>query len=130
TFLWHFPSKRMEAELVRDNVLYSAGQLDAAMGGPDIDSALGLTSTRRSLYLRSAPEKEVEFLKIFDGPNPNECYLRHPSVMPQQALALANSQLVTAQSAILFKKLSTVADPDTFIRAAFLQILARHATPE
>jgi hypothetical protein len=131
-FLWHFPSKRMEAELVRDNVLYSAGQLDVSLGGPDIDSALALVNTRRSLYFRSAPEKEVEFLKIFDGPNPNECYLRRPSVMPQQALALANSQLVTAQSAILARQLSTEAgaNADTFIRGAFLRILARHATPE
>jgi hypothetical protein len=132
SFLWHFPSKRLEAEIIRDNVLYSAGQLDLAMGGPEIDNAQGLVSKRRSLYLRSAPEKEVEFLKLFDGPNPNECYLRRPSVMPQQALALANSQLVTAQSAILSKTLTERAkgDADLFIRGAFLRILARHATAE
>ena len=132
TYLWHFPSKRMEAELVRDNVLYSAGQLNPAMGGADIDNAQGLTSTRRSLYLRIAPEKEVEFLKIFDGPNPNECYLRRPSVMPQQALALANSQLVTVQAHLLAKNISEQAagDADAFIHAAFLRILARHATAD
>jgi hypothetical protein len=131
-YLWHFPSKRMEAEIIRDNVLYSASQLDVSMGGPDIDNAQGLVSRRRSLYLRSAPEKEVEFLKLFDGPNTNECYLRRPSVMPQQALALANSQLVTAQSAILSKTLSDQGkgDADLFVRGAFLRILARHATAE
>ena len=52
--------------------------------------------------------------------------------MPQQALALANSQLVTTQAHLLAKELETKtqADPDSFIQAAFLQILARHATGE
>ena len=62
------------------------------MGGPEIDHKQGLTSKRRSLYLRIAAEKEVEFLKIFDGPSVTECYQRRPRVMPQQALALANSE--------------------------------------
>ncbi len=131
TWLWRFPSRRMEAEIVRDNVLYSANQLDLAQGGPEIDQAQGLTSKRRSLYLRSAPEKEVEFLKIFDGPNTNECYFRRPSVMPQQALALANSQIVLEQSRILSRSLSQKFPPqDDFIRQAFLKILARPATQE
>ena len=54
------PSRRMEAELVRDNVLHTAGSLDRTMGGPDIDNAQGLTSQRRSLYLRIAAEKAAE----------------------------------------------------------------------
>jgi hypothetical protein len=131
TWLWRFPSRRMEAEIVRDSVLDASGQLDVAMGGPEIDHTQGLATKRRSLYLQLAPEKEVEFLQIFDGPNPNECYLRRPSVMPQQALALANSQLVMEQSAILAKSLSQrCPDPDTFIRAAFMRILARPATEQ
>ena len=71
-------------------IFHVAGKLDPTMGGPDIDQAQGLTSRRRSLYLRNAAEKEVEFLKIFDGPSVTECYARRPSVVPQQALALAN----------------------------------------
>ena len=43
------------------------------MGGAEIDPNQAMTSKRRSLYFRIAPEKEVEFLKIFDGPAPNEC---------------------------------------------------------
>jgi hypothetical protein len=125
-YLWRAPSRRMEAEIVRDNLLHVAGNLDPAMGGPDIDNKHGLTSKRRSIYLRIAPEKEVEFLKIFDGPSVNECYQRRPSVMPQQALALANSELAIAQARSLAKTLSaeTPAD-DEFITHAFLRILAR-----
>jgi hypothetical protein len=120
----------MEAELVRDNVLAAAGQLDVTPGGPDIDPALALTSTRRSLYFRIAPEKEVEFLQIFDGPNVTECYLRRPTVIPQQALALANSRLVIEQSRRLAARLGAEAGEDdgAFVRAAFLRVLARPAT--
>ena len=89
TFLWRMNSRRMEAEVVRDNLLYVAGDLDLTMGGPDIDHMLGMKSKRRSIYLRQAAEKEVEFLKIFDGPAVTECYVRRPTVVPQQALAMA-----------------------------------------
>jgi len=126
TYLWRMPSRRMEAEIVRDNLLYVTGNLDPAMGGPEIDQKLGLTSKRRSIYLRVAPEKEVEFLKIFDGPSVTECYQRRPSVMPQQALALANSELAVSQARSLAKVLSDeVRTDDEFVMASFRRILAR-----
>jgi len=130
-YLWRMNSRRMEAELVRDNLLYIAGSLDPAMGGPDIDHKLGLTSKRRSIYLRLAAEKEVEFLKVFDGPAVTECYERKPSVMPQQSLALANSEITLAQSRTLARILASEANDDTkFIRQAFLRILARRPNEE
>jgi hypothetical protein len=122
----------MEAELVRDNILYATGQLDATMGGPEIDQNLGLVSRRRSIYLRIAPEKEVEFLKLFDSANPNECYERRPSVVPQQALAMSNSELIISHSRTLATELSKQAgaDDQQFINLAFLQILSRPPTAE
>ena len=129
-YLWRFPYKRMEAEVVRDNMLWVSGQLDLAMGGPDIDHNQGLTSKRRSIYLRIAAEKEVEFLKIFDGPSVTECYRRNQSVMPQQALALSNSELAIAQAKIVAKDLNQRCGPDTnlFIQDAFLRILCWRPT--
>ena len=35
----------------------------------------------------------MEFLALFDAANVSECYRRSESVVPQQALALANSPL-------------------------------------
>ena len=128
-FLWRMNSRRLEAEAVRDNLLFVCGSLDPAMGGPEIDHNLGLTSKRRSVYLRLAAEKEVEFLKIFDGPAVTECYERRPSVMPQQALALANSELALAEARKLAKQLATD-DEEAFVRSAFAQILARRPTAE
>jgi hypothetical protein len=127
-YLWHMPSRRLEAEAIRDNLLYVAGDLDLTMGGPDIDHALGLTSKRRSLYLRLAAEKEVEFLRIFDGPTVTECYERRPSVMPQQALALVNSDLAFRQAATLARQLESNDESD-FIRKAYQRVLARTPKP-
>lgn len=130
-YLWRMPSRRMEAEAVRDNVLHVTGNLDSTMGGPEIDHKLGLTSKRRSLYLRIAAEKEVEFLKIFDGPSVTECYERRPSVMPQQALALANSELAISQARLLASSLGAGARHDEdFVRNAFVRILAREPKQE
>ena len=90
-YLWRMAPRQAEAEVVRDALFYVAGKLDLTMGGPDIDYPLGLTVPRRSLYFRSAAEKQMEFLQIFDGPSVVECYERKHSIAPQQALALANS---------------------------------------
>jgi hypothetical protein len=119
-----------QAELVRDNLLHAAGDLDPAFGGAEIDHALGLTSKRRSVYLRTAAEKEVEFLKIFDGPAVTECYQRRPTVMPQQALALANSKLALEQARSLAKKLSSSAEPEKFATMLFERVLSRAPTNE
>ena len=129
-FVWRMPSKRLEAEAVRDNVLYAAGDLDETMGGPEIDHNLGLTSKRRSIYLRQAAEKEVEFLKIFDSASVTECYERKPSVMPQQALALANSELALREAKKLADEIgkTTGADDSRFIDSAFLRVLSRRPT--
>ena len=94
------------------------------MGGPDIDNNLGLVSKRRSIYLRIAAEKEVEFLKIFDGPAVTECYQRHSTVMPQQALALGNSKIAFAEARSLVEKLGEKT-ADEFISSTYERILAR-----
>jgi hypothetical protein len=127
TYLWRYPSRRVEAEIVRDNILWVSGQLDKTMGGADIDHNLGLTSRRRSVYLRHAAEKQSEFLQVFDGPSVTECYERKQSVMPQQALALANSSLALEMGRTLTRRMSK-SDTKTFVQDAFLQVLSRPAT--
>jgi hypothetical protein len=129
-YLWRMNPRRMEAEAVRDNVLAAAGSLLTAMGGPDLDPSLGLTDSRRSLYFRHAKEKRVTFLRLFDSPSVTSCYRRSESVVPQQALALANSRLAREQARVLANKLAAGAvDDREFIDAAFLRILGRGPTP-
>jgi hypothetical protein len=136
-YYWRFNPRRMEAEIVRDATLYVAGSLDLASGGPDIDPNQGLTSTRRSFYFRATKEKKVEFLSLFDSPNPVECYRRSESIAPQQALAMANSTLTLAQARILAKKLSESLRTSSaeesqkpLVERAFLRTLCRPPTAE
>jgi hypothetical protein len=126
-WFWRMPSRRIEAELVRDSVLYVAGQLDLTQGGPDIDHRHGLTSKRRSIYFQSAQEKQMEFLKLFDCAAVTECYQRKESIVPQQALALANSELTWVHARIIARQLQN-ADDREFALATFKRVLARPAT--
>lgn len=131
-FLWRMPTRRMEGEIVRDNLLHISGRLDRTMGGPDIDHKLAQKSTRRSVYLRHAHEKLVEFIQIFDGPSVSECYMREISVKPHQALALANSPLAVEGSRELTAALhrKTEGNLERFIVEACLTILGREPLPE
>jgi hypothetical protein len=121
--LWRMNVRRMEAEAVRDSVLSVAGHLDLTRGGPDLDAAQALTVPRRSLYFRHAQEKQAPFLLLFDAPSPVECYERPESVVPQQALALANSTLLLEKSRVLAAALSK--EGGDFVEAAFLRLLGR-----
>lgn len=131
-YFTHAPTKRMEAEIVRDAVLYVAGNLDLGMGGPDIDYELGFQNPRRSLYFRHAAEKEMVFLKIFDAAAVTECYQRKSSVMPQQALAMINSELTITQARRLvrFWKGDLPEDDASFARVMFEHVLSRQATDD
>ncbi|MGI8602116.1 MAG: DUF1549 and DUF1553 domain-containing protein [Verrucomicrobiales bacterium] len=130
TTLWHFPSRRLEAEAVRDNILFLTGGLDLTFGGPEIDQAHALTSPRRSLYLRCAAEKQPEFLQVFDGPSVVECYERKPTVMPQQALALLNSELTVNRARSAAAQSAGESDDAAVVRGAFIRFLTREPQPQ
>jgi hypothetical protein len=131
-FLWHMPSRRMEAEVVRDCIFFVAGKLDPTMGGPEIDYHQGLTTPRRSLYFRHAAEKEMEFLKLFDCAAVTECYQRKESIMPQQALALANSEVTLVHARLVARQLADRIGSDNlaFTTAAFERVLSRPPTDQ
>ena len=127
---WHFPTTRMQAEVLRDSLLQVAGELDENMGGHEIDPKQGMSSYRRSIYFAHHGEEKMEFLELFDAANPCDCYKRSTSVQPQQALALTNSELTKSLSRSLAKRLweSVQAQDEptsSFTRLAFLQVLNR-----
>lgn len=134
-WLWRMNSRRMEAEVVRDAVLSTAGLLITTPGGPEIPENEGLTNYRRSLYFRLTPNEKMGFLETFDAADPNGCYRRKESVVPHQALALMNSSLAIDSARTLAGSLTKVAGGEdhetarhTFVVAAFAQILTRAPT--
>ena len=123
---WHANVKRLESEVVRDSVLAVSGKLDRQAGGPELDENTGLTTTRRSIYYRHAPEKFMTFLEQFDSASPDECYRRNETIVPQQALTLMNSQLAIEQARHLAKSLTESQQP--FIDSLFVRVLSRKPT--
>jgi hypothetical protein len=124
-YLWRMNARRMEAEAVRDSVLHAAGQLDGTLGGPELEETMEAESMRRSIYIRQAPDLRAEFLSQFDSANPNECYRRDESIVPQQALSLANSRLTLEQARRLAGKLPR----EDFVNAGFEAVLNRPPSP-
>ena len=117
----------MEAEVVRDSLLYLAGVLDPMAGGPPLDHARGEDTARRSLYYRYSREDKMEFLTAFDAPGVEECYRRQESIVPQQALALENSEFVWDKARRIARLLEADVGtaPAPFVTAAFEHVLGR-----
>ncbi|WP_162655788.1 DUF1553 domain-containing protein [Tuwongella immobilis] len=130
-WLWRYPARRAEAEVVRDRLLAVAGALDRTIGGVEIPHEQGLTVPRRSLYFAHHGESRMTFLTLFDAANPCDCYRRTVSVQPQQALVLANSDLALRMSRLVARQLHSEVSTDdvAFVRLAFLQVLARPVKP-
>lgn len=122
-FLWRMNPRRLEAEAVRDSLLYVSGRLDSTIGGPEEKDE---NSLRRGMYFKQSAYGQTEFLRVFDVANPAECYQRSESIMPQQALAMANSavSLTSARelAAQIYERHPAAAG---FINAAFEIILGR-----
>jgi hypothetical protein len=133
-FYWRRLPLRLEAEAVRDSLLQLSGRLELARGGPELDQNQGLTTNRRSLFYRHANEKQMIFLTTFDAAGPTECYRRAVSVVPQQALALANSSLAQESSSRIARHLTEAlgpqAPPGSFIAAGYEHLLGREPTAQ
>ena len=137
-WLWRMNVGRMEAEVVRDSIISVAGKLDPTMGGQELENETSLTTFRRSIYYSSHPESggKSQFGELFDAPDAIDCYRRTQSIVPQQALALANSELVHTMAAAVTRQLSPPTSEqgptglEQFVNRAFERILSRAPTGE
>lgn len=134
-WLWRFYSRRLEAEVIRDAMLFAAGDLDTKLGGKEIEPAEEKKSKRRSLYFTCHPEANgsLKLLEFFDAPDPCDCYRRAESQVPQQALALTNSEFALERSRSLATRWLADAkgeDTATMITKAFEEVLTRRPTKE
>ena len=80
-----------------------------------------------------ARDERIPLLTAFDAPNVEDCYRRHETIVPQQALAMINSGMVLTRAGQIAAAIDReVGDrPATrpaFVVAAFERILGRPPT--
>ncbi|MBL9151673.1 MAG: DUF1553 domain-containing protein [Verrucomicrobiales bacterium] len=123
---WRAFPRRMESQAVRDSLLSLAGALDPAVGGPAIDPRA--PSVRRGLYFVHSRDDEDKFLSMFDNADILQCYRRSESIVPQHALAMANSAISMEMAGRIASRLHAAhpsPDRGAFIDAVFSELLGR-----
>jgi mono/diheme cytochrome c family protein len=123
--LWRWTPRRLEAEVIRDNLLAVSGQLDATMFGP---GTLDPTSRRRSIYFTVKRSKLMPMMQVFDAPEALGGVGERPtSTIAPQALYLMNNPNVRNYALALARasvpRLSV--SLDTAIHRAYTRALAR-----
>ena len=144
--LWRFPSRRLEAEAIRDSMIATSGRLNLKMGGRGFDlfrsrgglsgfppiesfSAEGL---RRMIYAhRVRMEREIVF-GAFDCPDAGQSLpRRRQSTTPIQALNLFNSRFTLEESEALARRIEADAgsDPTAQVSRAWHLVYQRPPSP-
>ncbi|MFN0102955.1 MAG: DUF1553 domain-containing protein [Bryobacteraceae bacterium] len=151
-----FPRRRLQAEEIRDGMLYLSNRLDPTRGGPSVFPALPADLAdfarygrggalmwetneseadmrRRSIYTFQRRSMPLPMMAAFDAPVFSEsCDRRSATTTPLQALSLMNGNLVHEESqhlaALLIKEAGD--SKPAQIRAAFQRILQRAPTSE
>ncbi|MBM3875800.1 MAG: DUF1553 domain-containing protein [Verrucomicrobia bacterium] len=90
--LWRFPSRRLEAEQIRDAILSVTGELKLEpVGGPSTDAL----TPRRTIYSKILRNARDPILDVFDlAESFNSVAQRNTTTTPTQALLLFNSQMM------------------------------------
>lgn len=123
-YYWRRVPIRLEAQVIGDALLALAGALDLTRGGPPVPIANQADSLRRRVYFFHSNNEYNLFLTTFDDAAVKECYRREQSIVPQQALALANSRLVRDAARRVADQLATDQPDDTvFVRRAFAHVI-------
>lgn len=113
-WLWRFPPRRLDAEMVRDAMLAVSGEINLEVGGPSFRpfTTTDFNATfyfpfdrgdaefnRRTVYRMNVNSGKDPFLDTFDCPDPSvKTPRRNVTTTPLQALSLMNSSFVQRQS--------------------------------
>ncbi|MFT5131239.1 MAG: hypothetical protein ACI8W8_004875 [Rhodothermales bacterium] len=127
--LWRFPTRRIEAEGIRDSILAASGVLDASrIGGPGFSGfkvdkenvrhyhakeTYGPEDWRRMIYMTKVRQEQDSVFGAFDCPDASQAVpKRSRSTTPLQALNLLNSSFVLQQAELLATRLQQEAGTD------------------
>ncbi len=146
--LWSWmPLQRMNAEAIRDSLLFVSGRLDETPFGPpdlvtvDRDGMVTENPTatghyRRSIYLQYRRTEIPTMMDTFDYPEmgPN-CIARSVSIVSPQSLMLLNNQHVRDLAASFAERVETMTpmdkeDPGTRIETIYHLALSRSPSGE
>lgn len=146
--LAHFPSRRLEAEAIRDCLLAVSGELNLSMGGPGFDffksrggldgfppiEQFGPEGLRRMIYAHKVRMERVPVFGTFDCPDAGQSVpQRSRSTTPLQALNLFNSPFVLERAEHFAQRirgrLPADAPPETQTTEAFNLALGRPPSP-
>jgi hypothetical protein len=145
--LWRYPSRRVDAETIRDSMLAVSGQLDLEMFGRGFnlfDKRGGLTGfvpvehftddgLRRMIYAHRVRRERDAVFGAFDCPDGGQSTpRRRESTTPIQALNLFNSRFTLDQADALAARIRAETDGDLSaeIRRAYQLALTREPAPE
>lgn len=125
--LWRANRRRVDAETLRDTLLWASGELDATPA----ENALRLEADdnrKRTVYGFISRRKVDGTLALFDFPNPQATSEgRMSTLVPPQRLYLMNSPFVAARAKALAARL-TGANTDR-IREAYQLLYTREPSP-
>ena len=143
--LWRFPSRRLEAESIRDSILAVSGLLNLKTGGPGFDlfkSRGGLNGfppvnhfrgegLRRMIYAHKIRMEPGSVFGAFDCPDAGQSTARRQqSTTPIQALNLFNSQFVIDASEAFAQRVRDEAGPEAGDQITRAYQLAYGRAPE
>jgi Protein of unknown function (DUF1553)/Protein of unknown function (DUF1549)/Planctomycete cytochrome C len=145
--LWRYPSRRIEAESIRDSMLAVSGLLDLKMYGRGYDlfdlrgglsgfnpvEKLTSENQRRMIYAHKVRRETEAVFGAFDCPDAGQsAALRRMSTTPIQALNLFNSQFTLALSQAFAQRVQREAGDNLIeqIQLAYRLALSRAASPE
>jgi hypothetical protein len=149
TYLWRYRIQRLDAEIVRDDIMAVSGSLNLQMGGPAVfphlpdeildsmkygiwdNQADGPGVWRRSIYVYRKRGLPFPMFEVFDLPDQNtSCGRRNVSTVPTQALTLLNDDFVLRQAKLFADRVKEAApnDPAKQIDLAYRIALTR--TPD
>jgi Protein of unknown function (DUF1553)/Protein of unknown function (DUF1549)/Planctomycete cytochrome C len=128
--LWRVSARRLDAEAVRDSLLFVSGRLDLTVGGPatPIDDENNL---RRTLYGFFSRFKLDPFLRLFDFPDPiATSEQRIATNVPLQQLFFLNSGFVRKQAEALSQRIGTELSETGKVQAIYQTLFSRAPTQE
>jgi hypothetical protein len=124
----HFNRQRLDAESIRDSILFVAGDLDLKeVGGPSKD--FSPENTRRTVYCKVSRFRLNNYLQVFDFPNPSfTAEQRFSTNVPLQRLYFMNNDFVYGQAGKLAERVLPQADDTARIAQAYRLVFGRAPT--